>query len=75
MDKKVLRVLRTAPPLSPLPLYPAACCAFKLIGIKPRMCPSFPWLFCFTKENLENDQGFSVPAECTRTLEKTKENT
>ena len=23
----------------------------------------------FTKENLENDQGFSVPAECVKTLE------
>ena len=32
-------------------------------------CPSFPWLFCFTKENLQNYQGFSVPAERIETLE------
>ena len=35
-------------------------------------CPSFPWLLCFTKENLENDQGFSVPAECLKKPGKNK---
>ena len=33
-------------------------------------CPAFPWLFCFTKKKLPNYQGFSVPAERTKTLEK-----
>ena len=36
----------------------------------PLPCPSFPWFFCFTNENLEIYQGFSFPAECIQALEK-----
>ena len=41
----------------------------KGFACKLQPCPSFPWLFCLTKENLQIYQGFSIPAERMKTLE------
>ena len=35
-------------------------------------CPSIPCFFCFTKENPQIYQGFSLTAEPTKSLEKTE---
>ena len=35
-------------------------------------CPSFPWFFWFYQGTPQNYQGFSVPAEPTKSLEKTE---
>ena len=50
-------------------------CRIPPVPFPPLPCPSFPWLFCEPPGVTSKFyQGFSFPAESTKTLEKTREN-